>query len=136
MEVLRPFQQSPPVLNPSCPRVLFLMCNPCHLCSNLGPLFVALPTFLEERNRADEIRVRGREDIRCVSWEASLTDLSVVFSLSHFSYSGFHSIKPSSERAMLRRLGRTSRVHFVTVLKCQIRLHSHISTVSFNILDT
>lgn len=78
------------------------MCNLCHLGGNLGPLFVALPTFLEERSRADEIRVRGREDIGRVSWEASLADLSVLFSLSHFSCSGFHSIKPSSERAVLQ----------------------------------
>lgn len=96
-----PFPAISSSAEPFLPSSAFLMCNLCHLCRNLGPLFVALPTFLEERSRADEIRARGREDILRVSWEASLADLSVVFSLAHFSCSGFHSIKPSSERAVL-----------------------------------
>lgn len=81
------------------------MCNLCHLHGNLGPLFVALPTFLEETSQEDK-REKGRHPL--FPREQVCVDLSAAFSLFHFLYmfSGFHSIKPSSKSAVVRQSAR------------------------------
>jgi len=113
------------------------MRNLCHLCGNLGPLLVALPTSLEERSRADKRGARRGEDIRSISSGPSLCrpfgSFQLVSFLVHVLWFPLH--KTHQRTCHGETTGKNLEGSFCRSFKCQIRLRGHISTVSFNILD-